>query len=417
MGVVLDAVRRFVEKRSLDVKNPNHWIIGLLNQMQTKAGVSVGPDSALQVSAVFACVRVISETIASLPLKVYERSDDGGKNIVTLHPVVDLIRKPNTYQTTFEFFETITGHLNLRGNAFCGKSMNKMGQTVELIPLDPSAMEVEVGNSGEIVYKYTDPSGRTKNYSQNLIWHPKGLSSDGIQGLSPIALCREAVGLAAAAETHGSVFFRDGSRSPGIVKIPGRLKEDAQKRVAETLKTAMTGENRFKLVVFEDGLDWVNTGISNEDSQFLETRQFQVQEIARIFRVPCVLIGHPDSTSTYASAEQFFLSFVTHCVRPWCERLEQSFNRYIIPEKDQDRIFVEFSVDGLLRGDIASRFQAYATGRQWGFLSVNDIRKLENLNPVANGDIYLQPVNMVEAGTPPAPQPQPFNEGDDTDAE
>lgn len=412
MGILLNAVQRFVERRNLDVRNPNHWIIQLLNEMKTKAGVAIGHDSAMSISAVYACVRVISETIASLPLKVYERSDDGSRKPVTQHPVADLIRKPNPYQTTFEFFETVVALLNLRGNNFAGKTKSRDGIVTELLPLDPSAMTLEVGRDGRLRYRYAPSDGSPRDYDADQIWHAKGLSTDGLLGLSPITLCREALGLAAAAEAHGSAFFRDGARGPGIVKIPGRLKEDTYKRVSESLRAAMTGENRFKLPVFEDGLEWVSIGISNEDSQFLETRQFQVEEIARIFRVPCVLIGHPDKTATYASAEQFFLSFVTHCVRPWCERLEQSFNRHIIPEIDQGRIFVEFSVDGLLRGDIQTRYNAYAQGRQWGFLCADDIRKLENLDPLPDGRgrIYLQPANMVEAGTQPAGPPKEMDD-------
>lgn len=409
MGILLNAVQRFVERRSLDVRNPNHWIVQLLNDMKTKAGVSVGPDSAMSISAVYACVRVIAETIASLPLKVYERSADGSRKPVSQHPVADLIRTPNPYQTAFEFFETTVALLNLRGNSFAGKSRTKDGIVTELLPLDPAAMTLDVTPGGRLQYRYAPADGKPRVYEADQIWHAKGLSTDGLLGLSPITLCREALGLAAAAEAHGAAFFRDGARSPGIVKIPGRLKETATKNIAESLREKFTGENRYKMMVFEDGLDWVNIGISNEDSQFLETRQFQVEEIARIFRVPCVLIGHPDKTATYASAEQFFLSFVTHCVRPWCERLEQSFNRHIIPIADQGRIFVEFSVEGLLRGDIQTRYNAYAQGRQWGFLCADDIRRLENLDPLPDGKgkIYLQPANMVEAGTGPAPPKEP----------
>lgn len=412
MGVILNAVQRFVERRNLDVRNPNHWIVQVLNEMKTKAGVQVGPESAMAISAVYACVRVISETIASLPLKVYERSADGGKKPVGQHPVADLIRSPNPYQTTFEYFETLTALMNLRGNNYSGKNKTKDGIVTELLPLDPTAVKLEVKEDGKLVYIYSPGNAQSKEYPADAVWHAKGLSTDGLLGLSPISVCREALGLAAAAEAHGSAFFRDGARSPGIVKIPGRYKETATKNIAESLREKFTGEKRFQLMVFEDGLDWQNIGVSNEDSQFLETRQFQVEEIARIFRVPCVLIGHPDKTATYASAEQFFLSFVTHCVRPWCERIEQSFNRHIIPAKDQERIFVEFSVDGLLRGDIQARYNAYAQGRQWGFLCADDIRKLENLDPLPDGKgkIFLQPVNMVEAGTTPAPAPDPAND-------
>lgn len=366
------------------------------------SGKVVTPDTALQISTVFACIKVLSETVASLPLNVYKRIEAGGKELATEHPLFPILHDiPNEIQNSYELREMMTGHINLRGNAYALKEVNQLGRIMNLWPLNPVRMEVEVNKEGrELEYKYTTESGQQIAYPAKRIWHVRGFSTDGLVGLSPITLAANAIGLAISSEDHGSKFFANDATPTGILSTPGKMSEDAGKKLKESWQEAQSNENKMKTALLHGGLEWKQIGISNQDSQFLETRQFQIEEIARIYRVPSLMINHPDKTNTYASAEQFFLGFVVHVVVPWVKRYEQSINKQLLTDKDRaDGFFAEFNVAGLLRGDVKSRNESYAIGRQWGYLSVNDIRRLENLNPVENGDIYLQPLNMVEAGS------------------
>lgn len=369
------------------------WIMGILGA----SGGAVSVDDALRLSTVFACIRVISESIASLPLKFYERLPDGGKEPFDTYPLAKLFRKPNQHQNQFEFIETLCAILCLRGNFYAGINYSQ-GWQKELVTLDPSRMQVNVDKNRK-TYKYTDLDGKTQTYKPVRIWHPKGLSTDGITGLSPITYASKSLKLSIAAEKHGITYYENGTRMSGIAKHPGRLSEIGRQNLQKSINEGLSGDNKFRAIVFEEGLDWINVGLSNEDSQYLQTRQFQTEEICRIYRVPAVLVNHPDKTATYASAEQFFLSFVVHTLRPWLTRIETSINTDLVPHEDQESVFAEFKVEGLLRGDIKSRYQSYAIGRQWGWLSADDIRALENMNPLPDGagKTYLQPMNMIDA--------------------
>lgn len=368
----------------------------------TPSGEHVTPENSLQVSTVFACVRVLAESIASLPLTVYKRQADGGKLPDPDHYLHDLLKfSPNSFQTSYEFFEMMMGFESLRGNSYAFKVHDKSARVIELIPLVASRMNVSRKNK-KTIYTYITEDSKQIEIPEFNIWHWKGISLDGVTGLSPIALARNSVGLAKSAEKYGSKFFANDAQPAGILKTPGKLDKDAAAKLKEDWQSAHSRENAFRVAVMHGGLDWEPMGMSNEDSQFLDTRSFQVEDIARIFRVPSLLINHPDKTATYASAEQFFLSFVVYTIRPHLVRIEQSILKNIFSEEDRKRgYFAEFNINALLRGDVKSRNEAYALGRSWGYLSANDIRKMENRNPIENGDIYLQPMNMVEAGTPP----------------
>jgi HK97 family phage portal protein len=231
---------------------------------------------------------------------------------------------------------------------------------------------------------------------------------EGVMGVSPISVARESVGLSMAADEYGGRYFSNNASVGMALKFPTgvKLSDNAKKFLKESLAEYGKLENKFKSIILEDGGDLAKIGMSNEDSQFLESRQFQIEEIARIFRVPPIMIGHPTNAMTYASAEQLFLAFATYTIRPWCVRLEQSMNRYLIPERDRGKFFFEFNLAGLLRGDTKSRYEAYAIARNWGWMNVDEIRSLENQNPLpeGKGKVYLQPLNMNEAGKPPADQ-------------
>lgn len=398
MGRIVNFFAKQAEKRGLNVNDPNHWLLQALGKMGTSAGVNVTEAAALSTSAVFACVRVIAETIASLPLKIYRREGDA-KAPAPDYPLYAMLNSigPNPWQTAPEFWEMMLGHNVLRGNAYAFKV--KDGTTknnlLGLVPLDPSRMQTDTkGNSieqAEITYSYSTNDKKRVEIPFEDIWHLKGISSDGFVGLSPLSLAREAIGLSLAAESHGSIYFKNGAKTSGVVSYPGKLKETAYERFKESVQEAISGENKFKVLLLEEGASWSQVGMSNEDSQFLETRQFQVEDIARIFRVPTILIGHPDKTSTYASAEQFMISFVTHTIRPWLVRLEKSITKHLIAENDRRKYFAEFLVDGLLRGDTKSRYESYAIAIQNTWMNPNEVRALENMDPRDGGEIYENP--------------------------
>jgi HK97 family phage portal protein len=405
MGKIANFVAKYAEKRS--VNDPNHWIVKLTDRLQSFAGVAVTPETALAQSAVFACTRVISETIGSLPLKIYSRRSDGGKDEAQGHPLYPILHdNPNQWQTRLEYFETVSGHLCLRGNAYSFIQRDGFGQPLSFVPLNPDRMMLEVeGTSADpiFVYRYrADGTEQEQVFTSYDIWHLKGMSSDGYSGLSPITYASNAIGLSIAAEKHGSKWFANGARPSGIAKYPGKLKEDSVKRLKNSLQEAMSGDKVFSLIVLEEGLDFTTIGISNTDSQYLETRQFQVEEIARIFRVPSVLIGHPDKTMTYASVEQLMLSFVVHTIRPWVSRIEQSINKYLL--NGDDRYFAEFRIEGLLRGDTKSRYDSYSSALQNCWMTRNEVRALENMNPVPDGDKFENPAITTKAPAETTPK-------------
>ena len=387
------------------LSDPNHWILQHVSPA-TSAGVTVTAQNALQTSAVFACVRVLAETIASLPLKIYRRQQDGTKKEAPTHPLYNLLNRvgPNPWQTAPEFWEMQCGHNALRGNAYAFKSRNGAGQFAGFIPLNPANMQIDVTvddfTEPRIIYRYTpDGRGQAVDIPADDIWHLKGISSDGFTGLSPLSLAREAIGLSIAAESHGSVYFKNGARPSGVAQYPGKLKEDAYDRFKKSIQENISGDNKHKVLLLEQGATWNQIGLSNGDSQFLETRQFQVEDIARIFRMPAILIGHPDKSSTYASAEQFMISFVVHTIRPWLVRIEKSITKNLLNE-DRQTYFAEFKVDGLLRGDSKSRAEFYASAIQNTWMSPNEVRGLENLDPRAGEDVYENPnVKAKENGT------------------
>lgn len=399
---ILDRFRKTsatIEKRS-NVDNPQYWdtFFSKLG-LATKSKQNVTPESALQSTAVYACVRVLAETIASLPLMIYRRKPDGGREPAQEHYLYHILHDiPNPQQSSFEYREMLMGHISLRGNAYSFLERDGGGRILNIYPLNPASMRVYLFN-GKHIYEYSPPAEPMRIYSEDDIWHWKGLSNDGIIGLSPIALAREAIGIGLSAEEHEARLMDNSARTSGILEYPGKLAEDARKRLKDSLEESQTGSNLYRTMILEGGLKWSQVGMTNIDAQFLQLRNFQVEDICRVFRVPSILIQHPDNTIASASAEQFFLSFTQHSIRPWCVRIEQSANKALLTPTDRKKYFIELKIDGLLRGDLATRYGAYQIGRLNGWLSVNDIRALENMNPVAvGGDDYLQPLNYTKLG-------------------
>ncbi len=360
------------------------------------SGKAVNARTAIQMSTVYACVRVIAETIASLPLHVYEGSD-AGSNKATKHPLYRLIHdEPNPEMTSFVWRETMLTHLLLWGNSYSQIIRNGRGQVVGLYPLLPDYMEVDRDAKGKLTYKYTNSEGTSTWLRPEDVLHIPGLGFDGIVGYSPVAMEKNAIGLGISAEEYGSKFFSNGARPSGILTHPNTVKDPAALRAS--WNAAYGGAaNASRVAVLEEGMTFAPLSMPNNEAQFLETRRFQVEEICRIYRVPPHMVGDL-SRATFSNIEHSSIDFAVHTIRPWLVRIEQAMNRALFPDREKGRFYVQFNLDGLMRGDYKSRMEGYAIARQNGWMSANDIRELENQNPIPaeeGGDAYLCNGNMI----------------------
>ena len=360
------------------------------------SGKAVNPSSAIQVSAVYACVRVIAETIASLPFHVYETTENGSRKAPE-HPLYRLIHdEPNKEMTSFILRETMLAHLLLYGNAYCQIIRTGRDKIDSLYPLLPDKMEVDRDAGGLLTYTYTTSDGKRWRLDPRDVLHIPGLGFDGVMGYSPIALEKSAIGLGIAAEDYGSKFFSNGARPSGILTHPNTVKDPAALRASWNAAYG-SSSNASRVAVLEEGMTFVPLSLPNNEAQFLETRKFQVSEICRIFRVPPHMIGDLDR-ATFSNIEHQSIDFAVHTIRPWLVRIEQAVNRTLFSEKEKGRFYVQFNLDGLMRGDYKSRMEGYAIARQNGWMSANDIRELENMNAMSDeegGNAYLVNGNMI----------------------
>ena len=360
------------------------------------SGKSVTARSAIQLSTVYACVRVIAETVASLPLNVFEATDKGGVKALE-HPLQRLLHdEPNPEMTSFIWRETMLSHLLLWGNSYCQILRTGRNGIVGLYPLLPDHMAVDRDTKGKLTYTYTTSEGRMEQLNPEDVLHIPGLGFDGVMGYSPIALETAAIGLGIAAEEYGSKFFQNGARPSGILTHPNTVKDPAALRASWNAAHGGSG-NASRVAVLEEGMTFVPLSMPNNEAQFLETRKFQVTEICRIFRVPPHMIGDLER-ATFSNIESQNISFAVHTIRPWLVRIEQAINKTLIPENEKGRYYAQFNIDGLMRGDYKSRMEGYAIARQNGWMSANDIRALENLNPISEeegGNAYLVNGNMI----------------------
>lgn len=366
---------------------------------RTTSGKPVNERTAMQTTAVYACVRILAEAIASLPLHVYEYQDDGGKKLVHDHPLYYLLHdEPNPEMTSFVFRETLMSHLLIWGNAYAQIIRDGAGRVLGLYPLLPDKMEVQRDDRGNIYYVYSRNSdenpmfkeyGNIKLKAEDVL-HIPGLGFDGLIGYSPIAMAKNAVGMTLACEEYGASFFANGANPGGVLEHPGVLKDPS--KVRESWNSVYRGvNNAHKIAVLEEGMKYQQIGIPPEEAQFLETRKFQINEIARLYRIPPHMVGDLDKSS-FSNIEQQSLEFVKYTLDPWVIRWEQSLQRSLLLPGEKGKYFIKLNVDGLLRGDYQSRMNGYAVGRQNGWFSANDIREMENMNPIPNeegGNLYL----------------------------
>lgn len=370
----------------------------------SSAGKNVNERSAMQMTAVYSCVRILAEAVAGLPLHLYRYKEDGGKERAIDNNLYHLLHdEPNKEMSSFIFRETLMTHLLLWGNAYAQIIRNGKGEVIALYPLMPNKMQVDRDENGELYYIYTRSSEEAKNMEGATVYltprdvlHIPGLGFDGLVGYSPIAMAKNAIGLAIATEEYGAKFFANGAAPSGVLEHPGTIKDPS--RLRENWNSTFGGSaNSGKVAVLEEGMKYTPISISPEQAQFLETRKFQIDEIARIFRVPPHMVGDLEKSS-FSNIEQQSLEFVKYTLDPWVIRWEQSLSRSLLNEDEKRRYFFKFNLEGLLRGDYESRMSGYATARQNGWMSANDIRELENLDKIPaedGGDLYLINGNML----------------------
>ncbi|MFD1403743.1 phage portal protein [Robinsoniella peoriensis] len=369
------------------------------------SGKLVTERSSMQMTAVYSCVRILAEAVAGLPLQFYRYTENGSKEKAIDHSLYFLLHdEPNPEMTSFVFRETLMTHLLLWGNAYAQIIRNGKGEVVAMYPLMPSRMTVDRDDKGHLYYEYqtsSDEAKTTKGGTVRLkptdVLHVPGLGFDGLVGYSPIAMAKNAIGMAIACEEYGAKFFANGATPGGILEYPGAVKDP--ERVRESWNKGFGGSsNANKVAILEEGMKYTPISISPEQAQFLETRKFQINEIARIFRVPPHMVGDLEKSS-FSNIEQQSLEFVKYTLDPWVSRWEQAMMRSLLSVDEKSQYFVKFNVDGLLRGDYQSRMNGYSIGRQNGWMSANDIRELENLDriPAAQGgDLYLINGNMTK---------------------
>jgi HK97 family phage portal protein len=393
------AVERFMSKtfglRRLPPDN-DYWYRHIWDS-DTMSGITVTEESALSFSAVYGCVKRLAESIGSLPFPVYRRVG-GGKTRDTQNPLYRLLHdQPNPEMTAKQYRQAVVTSMALWGNSYSFIERNLLGEVRALWPLNPAQIEVDRNGENQLIYQWRPTNGNEKRiFAAPDILHPRLFSLDGIVGLSPISQARESIALGLAEQEYGARLFSNDARPGGILEHPGRLDDEIHARIKRSWEEVHRGvSNAHRVAVLEEGMKWTQVGMPAKDAEFLASRKFSVTEICRFYGMPPHMIQDLDR-STNNNIEHQGIEFVTYTLMPWTVEIEQEFTRKLAGNSN---IFAEFMLQGLLRGDIKSRYDAYAVGRQWGWLSVNDIREFENMNPIEGGDEYLVPMNMIPAGS------------------
>jgi HK97 family phage portal protein len=362
----------------------------------TDAGITIHEGNALEVVTVYACVDVIAKSVAKLPLNVYERTATGGKQVATNHDLYPKLHgRPNSRHTSFDFVNIVTGHLMTWGNAYVWLDYSDSDPRKAirgLWPLNPASMEVEELEDRSLEYKYSTQRGQVVRFHEDHIMHLRWRCIDGVKGSSPIALGRNAIGWARAAQQYSSKWFAKGGKPSNIFKHPQKLSDAAAGRLKASLDEAIAED---RSVLLEEGLDYQAIGLPPNDSQFLETVGLQVEELARLFGVPCLLIGHADKATTYASAEQMFQVFDEVCISPILRCWEDALNNSVFGSIERGRYFCKFNQDAVLRANVESRMNYFRGMVEVGAMSPNEVREIVDMNRVEGGDVYRRPLNTA----------------------
>jgi HK97 family phage portal protein len=370
------------------------------------AGIIVNPQTAMQSAAVYSCIKVLAESVAMLPCNLYRKGANNAMDQAEDHPLWPLLHdQPNDYQSSVEFFEMLVMHLCLRGNHYAYVNRTRSGRVVELLPLHPDVVRTEMSSNFELRYQVTMPDGSFKDFAPGELLHVRGQTLNGWLGISPIAYAREAIGLSLATEKFGGQLFRNGAKMGGVLQHPGKIGDEAYKRLKSTFDEAHSGENAHKTAILEEGMKYEKVTMTGEDAQFLETRKYQRSEIAAIFRIPPHMIGDLEK-ATFSNIEQQSLEFVTLSLMPWLNRIEKAIKRDLFTPDDKKTLRTRFNASLLLRGDAKARGLLYQQGISSGWLTRNEARAMESelgviLNPLDGLDEPLQPLNMAPAGEQP----------------
>jgi len=376
-----------------------HWPIGGSSARGSQSGIIVTPETAKANSAVYRCVTLLAESVASMPCELFMRE---GEHRVKAkgHSLYSVLRyQPNKKDTAFEYFETGQGFLGTNGNHIALIQRNKQMQVEELIPIHPDKVRVLKGSDGLPYYHL--PS-ENKTLSMDDVHHVKGPSTDGFLGCSPLQIAADTVGLTLATEKHAAYSFNNNTVLTGVIERPKEAEklttQNAVDNIVNSFAERHSGwRNMFKVALLQEGMTYKQAAMTNEQAQLIEARRMGIADIARLYGIPLNMLQETAGES-YKSLEQNTLNFLVFALLPWIKRWESAMHRDLLLMSERADYFIEFNLSALMRGDLKSRYESYALGRQWGFLSVNDIRRLENLPPLGpEGDIYLSPLNMVDS--------------------
>lgn len=366
-------------------------------------GLDVNSHTAMTLSAVFSAVDLLSKSMAMLPAFIYERLPDGGKRQASEDPLhVILHSQPNAHQSPYEFKYLMQWNLLLRGNAYALIERDRGGKILSLVPLNPDRVEPYWAD-GKRFYKYWDENGKGIVYLDYEIFHLIVYPvADGLKGQSVISYARRSVGSGIGSEKFGARLFKNGAVAKTVLTHPGKLDDKSRQNLKESWDKENTGVNKaHKTWIFEEGMKAQVISIPPNDAQWLESRKFTVEEVARWFGVPQHMIGGLEH-ATFSNIEEQSIQYVTYSLQPWTTLWEERISIDMILPSRRSRVFVEFDLNALLRGDLGKRYAAYAVARQWGWMNANEIRQKENMNPMGSqGDVFLVPMNMVNAAAPP----------------
>lgn len=386
---------------SMPLRDPS--VSTLFGYMDTTSGVSVTEWTALNCSAVWAAIRLISESCASLPLQAFRRGTLGTRDKADDHDTYALLHdEPNGEMTPLVFRETVTAHCLGWGNGYMEIERSGAGRPIALWPLTPNRVVPDRTKSGKLYYIVRKPSGGADTIPLENMLHIPGLGFDGVMGYSVVTMARETIGLALASERFGASFYGNGTVPRGVLTTDKEMKKEAIDNLRETFSLKHQGVDRAnKVAILTHGLKYQPTQIMPEEAQFLGTRKYSVQEIARWFNIPPHMLRDLER-ATHSNIEQQSIEYVIYTLRPWLIRWEQELKRKLLSPAERKTLYYEHNVAGLLRGDMKARYDSYAVGRQWGWLSANDVLEMENSNPLpgVQGNSYWMPVNMTDAAAP-----------------
>ena len=396
---------------------PAQWLVDTFTGgTASAAGLAVTEKSALQYTPFWAAVRIISGTVGALPFQVYRR-EPGGKSPLPEHPVHTLLHeRANPFMDAITFLEVLQTHVLTYGNGYAEIQRDGAGRPVGMWPLLPDRTNRKI-RDGVPYYEVQVDTGQTVILADDAVLHVKGLGYDGYTGYPVVRYHKEAIGYGQAVKEYGARFFANDGNPGGVLQHPAKLDDKAFNHLKKSWSANQAGlSNAHRMQILEEGMEWKPIGVEPAKAQAMDVQKYTVDDCARIFQIPPHMIGSMQF-SKYNNVEQLHIEFVSRTMLYWFRKWEQEVNYKLLMPSERGTIFAEILVDALLRGNVEARGQFYALGRQWGFLSVNEIRSKENLNPIGPaGDIYLEPLNMKPAGTPgPDETEPPENEPDEDD--